>query len=74
MPMKEMQEMGVRSQGREDSLGEEMATHSSILAWKFHGQTNPTSMGVPPQEGLEWLLSEVVLTLVILHCRWILYH
>lgn len=22
-------------------------------------------MGVPPQEGLEWLLSEVVLTLVI---------
>ena len=29
-----MQEMRVRSLGQEDSLEEEMATHSSILAWK----------------------------------------
>ena len=28
-----VQEMGVWSLGREDSLEEEMATHSSILAW-----------------------------------------
>ena len=30
--MQEMQEMPVRFLGREDSLEEEMATHSSILA------------------------------------------
>ena len=29
------QEMWVRSRGWEDPLGEEMATHSSILAWKI---------------------------------------
>ena len=31
--MQEMQETWVRSLGQEDSLEEEMATHSSILAW-----------------------------------------
>ena len=33
--MKELQEMQVRSLGREESLEEEMATHYSILAWKI---------------------------------------
>ena len=28
-------ETGARSLGREDSLGKEMATHSSILAWRI---------------------------------------
>ena len=28
----------VQSLGREDPLEKEMATHSSILAWKFHGR------------------------------------
>ena len=32
--MLEMQETQVRSPGREDPLEEEMAVHSSILAWK----------------------------------------
>ena len=32
--MQERQEMGVQSLGREDPLEKEMATHSSILAWK----------------------------------------
>ena len=32
--MKERQETWVRSLGQEDPLEEEMATHSSILAWK----------------------------------------
>ena len=31
----EMLETQVQSLGREDSLGEEMATHSSILAWRI---------------------------------------
>ena len=33
--MQEMQETQVHSLGQEDPLGEEMATHSSILAWKI---------------------------------------
>ena len=30
-----MQEMWIESLGKEDPLEEEMATHSSILAWKI---------------------------------------
>ena len=30
-----MQEIWVQSLGREDPLGKEMATHSSVLAWKI---------------------------------------
>ena len=33
-----MKETQVRSLGQEDPLEEEMATHSSILAWEIHGQ------------------------------------
>ena len=33
-----MQETWVGLLGREDPLEEEMAAHSSILAWKTHGQ------------------------------------
>ena len=33
-----MQEMQVQFLGWEHSLEEEMATHSSILAWEIHGQ------------------------------------
>ena len=33
-----MQETQVGSLGWEDPLEEEMATHSSILAWESHGQ------------------------------------
>ena len=33
--MQEAQEMWVQSLGQEDNLEEDMATHSSILAWKI---------------------------------------
>ena len=33
--MQETQEMRVRSQGQENPLEEEMATHSSDLAWRI---------------------------------------
>ena len=36
--MQETQEMGVQSLGQEDPLEKEMATQSSILAWKSNGQ------------------------------------
>ena len=33
-----MQETQVLSLGPEDPLEKEMETHSSIIAWKYHGQ------------------------------------
>ena len=36
-----MQEMRVQSLGREDPLEEEMATHSSILAWRIPRTEEP---------------------------------
>ena len=36
--MQEMKEMQVQSLGREDPLEEEMATHSSTLAWRIPGK------------------------------------
>ena len=44
-----MQETWVRSLGREDPLQEEMATHSSILAWRIPWTEEPgrlQSMGL----------------------------
>ena len=41
MPMQEMQDMWVQSLGLEDPLGEEMATHSSILAWRILSTEEP---------------------------------
>ena len=45
-----MQGTGVQSLGREDLLEKEMATHSSILAWKIPWMEDPgrlQSMGSP---------------------------
>ena len=39
--MQENQETLVQSLGREDPLEEEMATHSSILAWKIPWTEEP---------------------------------
>ena len=36
-----MQEMQVQSLGQEDPLGKEMATHSSILAWRISWTGEP---------------------------------
>ena len=38
-----MQETQVRSLGQKDPLEKEMATHSSILAWRIHGQRSLAS-------------------------------
>ena len=43
-----MQEMRVRSLGREDPLQEEMATHSSILAWRIPSTEEPG--GLPSEK------------------------
>ena len=39
--MQDTQEMQVQSLGQEDPLGEEMATHSSILAWEIPWTEEP---------------------------------
>ena len=44
LPMKEPQEMRVRSLGRESLLEEEMATHSRILAWKIPWTEKPVGL------------------------------
>ena len=39
--MQKMQEMPVRSLGWKEPLGEEMATHSSIFAWRITWTEEP---------------------------------
>ena len=39
-----IQETSVLSLGREDPLKEEMATHSSILAWRISWAEEPTKL------------------------------
>ena len=39
--MKEIQEMKVQSLGQKDLLEEEMATHSSIIAWEIPWTEEP---------------------------------
>ena len=39
--VQETQEMRVQSLGREDALEKEMATHSSILAWRIPWTEEP---------------------------------
>ena len=39
-----MQETQVQSLGREDPLEKEMATHSSILAWRIPGTGEPRGL------------------------------
>ena len=41
LPIQETQEMLVRSLGQEDPLEEEMATHSSLLAWRIPWTEEP---------------------------------
>ena len=51
-----MQEMRVQSLGREDPVEEEMATHSSILAWEIPWTEEPggrQSMGRKESETTE---------------------
>ena len=48
-----MQETRVQSLGREDLLEKEMATHSSVLAWKIHGQRSLLGYSPWVRKGLD---------------------
>ena len=47
LPMQEMQAMRVRSLRQADLLEKEMATHSSILAWKIPWTAEPGGLSSP---------------------------
>ena len=51
--MKETQDMLVQSLGREDSLEEGMATHSSILAWRIPWTEEPGGLQSIGSQGVE---------------------
>ena len=42
--MQEMQEVQIRVLGQEDPLEEEVATHSSILAWRIPWREEPDGL------------------------------
>ena len=46
--MQEIQERQVRSLGWEDALEKEIATHSSILAWRIPWREEPESFPITP--------------------------
>ena len=50
--MRELQEMRVRSLGQEDTREKEMATHSSVLAWRIAWTEEPG--GLQSQTGLSY--------------------
>ena len=47
LPMQDIQEMRVRSLGQEDPLEEDVATHSSILAWRIPLTEEPGGLHSP---------------------------
>ena len=47
-----MQETWVQTPGQEDPMEKEMATHSSILAWRFHEQRS--LVGYSPWGDKSW--------------------
>ena len=50
LAMQDTQETWVRSLGREDLLQDEMATHSSVLAWRIPQTEEPGGL---PSMGLQ---------------------
>ena len=54
--IEEMQETQIRSLSQEDSLEEEMATHSSILAWKIPWTEEPGGLQFMAEQrvGHDW--------------------
>ena len=54
LPVREMQETWIQSLDREDSL-EEMATHSSILAWRISWWKKPGGLQSTVSQSQTWL-------------------
>ena len=53
--MKETQDMWVPFQGQKDSLEEEMATHSNILAWRIPWTEEPGGLHIVHGVKKSWI-------------------
>ena len=58
-----MQENRVRFQGREDALGEEMTSHSRILAWRILWTEEPGGLQSVGSQELETTSTKLLLLL-----------
>jgi len=71
--MQEMQEMQVQSLGGEDPLEEGMATHSSIVAWRFPWREEPDgleSIGLQ-RVGNDWACTHTQLSKLVFLWRFL---
>ena len=72
-----MQETWVPSMGQEDPLEKEMATHSSILAWRIPWTEEPgglQSTGLQSRTQLsDFTFTLTALDYIILHCNHMIY-
>ena len=55
LPVQEMQEIQAQALGREDPLEEEIAAHSSILAWKNPPTEEPGGLQSGSHKSWTWL-------------------
>ena len=63
-----MQKTRIQSLGQEDPLKEEMATHSSILAWEIPWTEQPgrlQTMGLQESDTTEWLSTHTLISYLI---------
>ena len=67
-----MQETWVRSLGQEDPLEEERATHSSILAWRIHGQRSPAGYSPRDQKESDMTNTHICISLMDLFTSFVL--
>ena len=63
-----MWETWVRSSGWEDPLEKEMATHSSILAWKIPWTEEPSGLQSMSSQKSQTLLSNFILGELLSFC------
>ena len=66
--MEEKQEMQLQSLGREDPLEAEMATHSSILAWRIPWTEGPGRLQSKGSKELD-TTEQLTLSLSFLHTK-----
>ena len=70
--MQQLREMQVPSLGQEDSPGEEIATHSSILAWRIPGTEEPGGLQSMGSQQVGQNLSDLVAA-GEMSLKWILF-
>ena len=70
LPTQETQEMRVQHLSQEDPLEQEVATHSSILAWEASWTEEPGRLESDTRSWVDTLYTVHVCDTYILHWRW----